>query len=178
MFLATSDIVSLLTSVLPMFLLNGPEIDIKGTSSVICKTVHFVSYVAGGVSFWLLVLLSVERMLLSKFPVTAKAKFTHRNTFRCATCVILMNTVLFSHLPFGMDIQLNNVTDGVRVRRSECDFASVSYATFFETMFSFIVLFVFLIVPMILIIISNTVILVAIYAQRRKMRKVEPSIKN
>lgn len=173
--LSCADMVSLLTSVLQNFLLNGPKLDLVGISTVSCKSLTFISHAAGGFSVWLLVIVSVERMFLSKYPVSAKLKLTRKHACRCAAVFLLLNILLSSHLPFGMDIKTSNETRISLTSQSSCDLSSEAYASFYKSVYTYFLLCFVHFLPVLIIVGANSVTLFTLF-MRRKM--ITPSEQN
>lgn len=172
-FLAFADFCALWTSIFPGFASHGFGKDLRASSQFMCKMTDWIGFTSAGFSIWLLVLLTMERMILTRCPVSSRLKLTRRTAFITAIVCLLILTGLFAHIPFGFEIKLLPTDNSNKtVNQRQCAPVNTKYEEFHNTsllVFSFL----FILVPMILILMSNGVIIVTIIQQRKRFCKVD-----
>lgn len=176
MFLAGADIATLWTSILPNFLLSVLDVNIWSYSQVLCKCISWINHASASFSVWLLVLLTVERVLLTKYPVYSRSKLSRTSSFVASLVLLFVLVILCSHYLFGMTIQYRTVQKGsTNVSVYMCLPSSEEYKQFFSTTWALIVLFVLNVIPVVLVIFGNSLILWTMCIQNRRLSKVNPS---
>lgn len=173
--LAFADTSVLWTAIPPEMLKRGFLTDVYTHSNVLCKMIKWVNHASAGFSAWLLVLLTAERMLLTKSPVFARSKMTRKSSVIAAMCVLIISVGLSSHYLFGVEVRTFQVQNGnISSSTPLCTFASTSFEDFYTEIWPLMVLIVINLFPTILILIGNGVIVATLILQRRKLIKVNP----
>lgn len=170
--LAVADSCTLWFSTFPEILLRGFGRDIKASSQFSCIINNYVAYVAGGYSLWLVVLLTIERMMLTKCPVFSRLHLTRRTALITTLVCLVISVGFFTHIPyrFGIEDIVEDHGNGTIVRRRSC----ISLSTFDTTIWLILIWFLFNLIPMILLVIANGVIIVTIIVQRKRFGAVNP----
>lgn len=171
--LAVSDLTFLWLGMAPRMLLYGYNVDLKVKSVFLCKLVSWLQSSAAGFSMWTVVLLTLERVFLTKFPITAKRRITRKKTIAVVTIVLLINLSLTSHVLFAFGLvsvpqENSSVTHTVTV----CTVASSSLVPFYKSIWPLLLLVVQNSVSFMLIFLGNITIAITIIAQRQKLRKI------
>ena len=165
----------------PRILFQGFDKDVKSESQFVCNITTWLPVTAAGFSIWTIVLMTLERVLLTRWPMSAKAKLTRRNTMIAASVVLGGCVALTSHIPFvaKVDIVTANGTNetGVETIR-RCIYAYGKSENFYKRVWPLIVLVVFNVIPILIILLGNITIILTIIAQRRKMRRINPVAHN
>lgn len=175
-FLAFADMVTLWTTAFPRMLRDGYGIDIRAKAQIICMSLNWINHTSAGLSIWLLVLLTAERMLLAKLPIFARSKLNWKSSLTAAIIVLTVNIGMSSHFPFGRTIKIGQVKrDNVSRFEPICAYRSASYRAFQTKLWSFVVLLALNVLPMILIIVGNNILVVTLLNQRKKFMKINPS---
>ena len=155
-------------------LLQGYDIDVKAVSPFLCKVIIWLPVTCAGYSVWIIVLMTFERVLLTRWPVSAKVKLTRRNTVKIVVVLFAMCVSLTCHFLYVSKLVVNENTDGSNMNKYRCTYTDGPNVEFYTKRWPFIVLFVLNIVPMVLVICGNITIAVSIIIQRKKMAKVNP----
>lgn len=173
--LAVTDVVTLFTAALPGMLQIVFRLYLWGMSEVFCKTIDWISHSAAGYSVWLLVLMTVERVLLTRSPVIARSRLN-----RCTASVVSLIFLIFSvslpaHYMFGYTIkEITIKRDNVSLSIAKCEPASEEFAVFYKTTWPLIILLILNIIPVVIILTANFIMVVTLILQRQKLLKVYP----
>lgn len=173
--LAVSDLTFLWLGMDPRMLLYGYNMDLKAKSVFLCKMVNWLQSSAAGFSMWTVVLLTLERVFLTKFPITAKRRITRNKTIAVVTIVLLLNLSLTSHVLFAfrlVSVKLPQQNRSAAHTVTICTMASSSLVPFYKSIWPVLLLVVQNSVSFMLIFLGNITIAVTIIVQRQKMRKI------
>lgn len=175
--LAVADSLALWTAMSIGVAFNVFGIDLRVTSQVMCKITDWLTFTSGGFSIWLLVLLTIERMMLARFPVFSRSKLTRRSAKLAALACLLVITSLYAHLPFGMELIQTpvDIRSGTVIQES-CVPGSVEYAAFLQIAYWFVILIVFNFAPITIMIIGNGLIIATIFLQRKRFNAIIPEV--
>lgn len=180
LFLAGSDMVFLWFSLLPDTIYNITGIRLENYSKFLCRTRVWVCYTSGPFSVWLLALLTIERVLLTKAPVAYRLKLTPRTSFVASMITLLTLATGNIHCIFGFKYyQTRNEIKtefGDDLLHFPCTFATKPYFLFFRKTWVLMVLLVLNILPGLIIIIGNMCIAVTVYIQKKRIARVQPTI--
>lgn len=175
LFLAITELAVLWIYVVPetIFSITGYQIDYM--SPVSCRIRMWLSLTVGAFSPWILVLLTLERTLLTRFPVFSRNKLTPRNAVIASALCFVIIALVNGHVIFGfrfIDIPaVNNST----VFHPQCSFSSLEYGNFFVNSWSVIFLIIHNLVPATFILIGNFNIAGVILLQRKRLARVNPA---
>lgn len=168
-FLAGADLCTLWTWTFSNIIFQGFGRDIRASSQFSCKIILFVTCTAGGYSMWLIVLLSIERMVLVRFPVFSKSNITRRSALITALACLGLIASPLSYVLFKYELKYNAMnSDNATAQKIICDSPST------EKHFRIILWLFFNLVPIALLLIGNGVIIVTIVVQRRRYCTVNP----
>lgn len=171
--LSFADLMTLWTFPFIRMLRHGFSIDPRNQSDIFCKLIPWLNYSAAGYSVWLLVALTVERMLLTRCPVYARSKLSCRKSLVVAMVLMTITFVLPVYLLFGFKIQSIPVTkSNGTVFQSVCHFTSNSFRNFYKTIRAWIALLALNVIPILIIASGNLVILLTLIQQRKKVKTV------
>jgi hypothetical protein len=172
--LAISDTIVLYTGVLRFYLLYAWHIDILvlGELSIVCKLVNwFLHPFCLYFSSWLLVAISVERMIAVCWPL--KIHRGRCNPIQTSVIVIIglavMAILYTGHLPFGFDL-VNIGTNGTVVL--QCIPTTVQYAYFYEYIWAYMDLVLLCFGPFFILVFANTCIIIKIKYGRKLVSSI------
>lgn len=166
--LAIADLGTLWSAIFISILVHGFGVDLKVHSRVGCKTIDLVGYTAAGYSIWLLVLLTFERVMLTRFPVFSKNNLTRKSALITALVCLTLLISLFTFLPFGLDIK-DIVIGRENVTQRSCVPSNTDYEYFYNHSWPIILFFVFSLIPIPLLLIGNGLIISTLLYRRRKL---------
>lgn len=174
--LSVTDLTTLWTLILPKMLNEGFGKNIRADSEILCQSLHWINHATGGYSVWLLVILTVERAVLTRCPIFARSKLSPRRSFVVAMVLLGITTLLSAHYIFGFKVQMVAApnTNGT-VYRPVCTFSSHGFTIFYKTIWAFTVLFVLNVIPILLVVVGNGTILITLFYQRKKFITVNPT---
>lgn len=180
--LAVSDLIVLWLSLLPETVFSITRFRLDDEWEGFCRLRLWLAYTSGGFSVWMLVLLTIERILLTRAPLYSTGKLTPRNALICSAIVLLIVASLNTHTIYGFRIY-NIVKGGNYMRNASigdddelpCHFVSSEYRHFFEENWSIILFVCFVLLPAFIIIIGNISIFVSVGTYRKRLTKVAPA---
>ncbi|CAF0989810.1 unnamed protein product [Adineta ricciae] len=131
-FASISNIITLLTGLLPRILSIGFSVDASSTSLTWCKSRWFLSYTSAFTSLTCICFASIDRYLVS----CQYMQWHNRNKLKTAKLAILIATsvIMLTHIPFIVFyhiIQVNNSNDNVIYQCSGTNAAWTSYVNYF-----------------------------------------------
>lgn len=182
--LALSDLTVLWTSLLPDTLYSITKFRFVDQSEVICRLQYWVSLTSGGFSVWLLVLLTIERTLVTKAPIFSRKRLTPRLVLITSVIVCILIALINVHLCFGLKIyppiiDFVSDTNGSTVAiltfiEFPCNYVSVDYQNFFEGTWSIFMLVFYTLIPAVIIFIGNVNIGILLITRRKRFFQVHP----
>ena len=154
--LAVSDSLCLWTIVPNNTYRNVFNLDYHEISYVHCKILDWISLSSGFLSTWTIVNLTIERVLLTLYPIKAKTRLTPK-----VSGLVSMVTVLMSQL-VGMPLMFSRTYLGSGLENStnfsSCVFSSKEFKSFYSTTWSFIGMLLMNVLPGAMIITGNALI--------------------
>lgn len=169
-FLAGADMGTLWAGILPNLSVQGFGRDIRVESQFLCSTLDWLGHVAAAYSIWLLVLLTIERMLLTRYPVFSRSNITRRFSLTVAMLCLFFIACICSHYLFGKEIKLlSSENSNATPYDMSCDPINAEFETFYQTVWPLFILFLFNLLPIFLIVAMNAVILISIIRQRKRV---------
>lgn len=174
MCLSVADMATLWTLPIPKMFRIVLDFDVRSYSEVLCRSSHLINNAAGGFSVWLLVILTMERMIMTRLPLHARNKFTSQKSTIIAVGTLITTILLSCHYGFGYKIQITSVdsSNGTTVQLS-CQYLP-RVSKFYKTTWRYAVLIVNIVIPAALIIVGNATILVSLLKQKKMFATVIP----
>ena len=176
LFLAGSDLILLWVTMLRNIMLRGQNVDIKAASVFNCTVHEFIAYSTAIFSVWLLVLVTFERMIFTKFPMFAKFRMTRKYALIMVFITLVTILLSCSHMLFGERL-LDSDSDSAYIRENslptsgsvKCIFKTEEYMIFFQSTWAPMFLFIANVIPFLLLVISNVLIIVTLRLNRRRV---------
>ena len=157
--LSVSDLIILFTGYFTQWLNLMWSIRIREIHDVTCKLHVFLTYVSLHISSWMLVLVTCERAFSVICPHRAKTVCDRRNTIIFIAITTAALLILDGHFLVGL---------GVQDETGFCGFVSDEYKDFITTAWTWIDFFVTFAVPVVFIIVGNTLIITFMKKNERK----------
>ena len=176
-FLAFSDLCVLYTGLLRQWLIYLFEFDVRHVSNAGCKMHIWLLYSSLDFSAWILIAVTLERVISAWCPYSAKTKCSRKYATVLVIVILIFLLVLNSHLLYGMvhKERLDASTNTTVI--SKCVEINNKYGDFFNLTWPWIDLCVFCLIPFSVIVIGNGfIILKVIKSQRKTKARVVPSI--
>lgn len=168
--LAVADLGTLWTWTFNGILVQGFGRNLRASSQFSCKIITYLTSIAGGYSMWLIVLLSIERMVLVRFPVFSRSNITRRSAVVTAVACFGAIAILHSYALFKYELKYIAMNrDNETFHYRFCELPSN------EKTFPMLLVFFFSLIPITLLLIANIVIIVTIVVQRRRFCTVNPA---
>lgn len=184
LFLAVSDLVFIWSNIFRETLYAITEINLVDLNNLFCKSFYFLAFSSGSFSIWLLVLLTIERLLMTRAPVYTYQKLTPRLAVVLCSILLFIIIVLNSHVIYGFTLfdkeslsaafGITNQTEYV-LKYFPCYHSSVDYANFYNTYWTTSVMVLYNVIPMCLIITGNVNIAASIIMRWKRSRKIAPT---
>lgn len=182
--LAISEITFLWSGLLPDTVYSITAFRFEDQAEIICRTRWWWALTSASFSVWVLVLLTLERTLLTKAPVFSRKYLTSKSAAISAFVVFLTIVSVNSHLLFGFTLESKKAE---RIHRNEtgnsvvladlpCDFASTEYKLFYERTWSILVFILYTLLPAIIIISGNVNIALVLMFRIKRQAKIVPAV--
>ena len=176
-FLAFSDLCVLYTGLLRQWLIFLFDYDVRHVSNAGCKLHIWLLYSSLDFSAWILIAVTLERVISAWCPYSAKTKCSRKYATVLVVAILIFLLGLNSHLLYGMvhkeqfDASTNTTVIG------KCVEINNNYGDFFNLAWPWIDLCVFCLIPFSVIVIGNGFILFKVIKSQRKTKaRVVPSI--
>ena len=176
--LTVSDLAVLYTGLLRQWIIYLFEFDVRQVSEIACKIHTWLVYTSVDFSAWLLIAVTLERIIAVWCPYVLKRKCGRQNGSMLITVILISLLGLNSHFLYGM----------VYIRSpggmDKCGYIDENYQTFMDKAWSWIDLCAFCLIPLSFIVVGNCLILLKVADSRHKTRrkyitsKYNTSIKN
>lgn len=176
--LSGADLSFLWWGMVPRMIQQGYHRDIKSESEFLCKMISWAPATSAAYSIWILALMTLERVLLTCWPLAARAKLTRKTSLIAVTTTFFLICLLTIHVPFSAEIKtvMNRGDDGAVLGTEKvCTYASTAGAMFYLQHWPFIVLTVLNLMPMTVVVFGNAAILLTIITGRRNLRRTGPT---
>lgn len=168
--LSVSDLLVLYTGLLRQWIHKTFDVDIRHMGSAGCKIHTWLVYFFLDFSSWILVAVTVERVLLVWFPRKATVKCTKNlaklSLFVIGTCLLLVN----SHILYGRGLDVTN-TNGSSVVDYTCSFISDHYEDFWTSTWPSVDLTIFCGGPFCFLLIGNILIFLKVLLTKRAVKR-------
>lgn len=163
--LTFSDLIVLYTGLLRQWLIYLFSLDVRNINKILCKVHTWLVYSSLDFSSWILIAVTLERVIAVWCPHSAKTK-CNRFSATCLVITILMFVLgLNTHLLYGMTIKISN-----NQMESKCVSVDENYSVFFRSAWTWIDLCVFSLIPFAVILIGNSLILIKLFQRRSKAK--------
>lgn len=179
LFLAGSDTTNLVVSLIADAATAFRLFNLYNQNDVTCKVTEWVLYTSGLLSVWLLVMITIERLIAIRFPFKVRRKMTQK--FAVCACVILLTaSSLFSgHLLIGnrvIEIVQQNMTNNITIveKGKYCSQVPDNYRFFYNNYWGLLIFIFASVVPTVIIITGNVIIAVTVINVRKT---VQPNIR-
>ncbi|XP_060576924.1 FMRFamide receptor-like [Ruditapes philippinarum] len=173
--LAFSDLFVLYTGLLRQWLIHLFEVDVRTISEFGCKLNIWMVYSSLDFSAWILIVVTLERVISAWLPHKAKSLCTKKYAVALLIAVIVFILLLNSHMLYGMVFR-DTTTE---LDDLKCIEINADYRSFFNVIWPWIDLCVFCLIPFTVIVIGNALILFKVLKSQRKVKsRVVPSAQN
>ena len=174
-FLAFSDLLVLYTGLLRQWLKFLFTNDVRHVSEAACKIHIWLVYSSLDFSAWILIAVTLERVISTWCPHSAKTKCSRKYATILLVAILFLCLGLNSHLLFGMVDKVSE--DGKSIKK--CSTVDENYSAFFNLTWPWIDLCVFCLIPFSVIVVGNACILFKVIQSRKKARpRVQPSVRS
>ena len=163
--LTFSDLVVLYTGLLRQWIFHLFEFDIRHLSEAVCKLHIWLVYSSLDFSAWILIAVTLERIIAVWYPYSEKTKCSKLNATALIITILILVLALNAHLLYGM---VNKDTDMAEMR---CVSIDESYSIFFRSVWSWLDLCVFCVIPFSVIVIGNSFILYKLLGRHRRTKR-------
>lgn len=176
--LAFSDLLVLYSGLLRQWIRFLFNEDVRHVSQFGCKLNIWLVYSSLDFSAWILIAVTLERVISAWLPHNAKTVCTRKSAAAFLISIGVFVLVLNSHLLYGMVFKTSyGITGEVELRK--CVEIDDDYAVFFNKTWPWIDLCAFCAIPFTVIVIGNCLILFKVIKSQRKTKsRIVPTIQN
>ena len=179
--LAGSDLLLLIVNVAREWIYSVLDTDLLSLHGLSCKLIVYVGYVTGVLSAWILVAMTAQRAVCVLWPHRASILCSARNSKATAASLTLFIAVLHCHVLYGFDFVIfddststtnntaanfNENTHSTTNTAAVCTLAK-EYTAFYYSIWSWVDLMIFSILPWLCLVVSNNVLLWTLSASVR-----------
>lgn len=175
--LAVSDLLVLYSGLLRQWIIYTFEFDVRHVSEFGCKLNIWLVYSSLDFSAWILIVVTLERVISAWFPHNARTVCTKKSAMAFMISIGVFILVLNSHLMYGMSYEYKTDEFGFEVVARKCVEIDRDYFNFFNKVWPWIDLCAFCAIPFTVIVVGNCLILFkVIKSQRKTNSRVVPTI--
>jgi hypothetical protein len=129
--LAFSDLIVLFAGLLRQWIIYLFDVDIRKLTEVGCKINIWLVYSSLHFSAWILIVLTLERVISAWLPHKARTLFKRKRAIALVNCLGVFILGLNSHLLYGMVFKYSSDDDG-NLQYSQCVEIDENYHAFFS----------------------------------------------
>ena len=156
--LAITDTLVLYTSGISLWLRKAYDINISLFGVPGCKLNTYFNYLFPQISSWLVVAITVERMLCTYYPSKTQLVNNHRTGIKVVATLITFIVLLNSNLLFGFTYIFHDA-----LNQSICDITDANYSEFYLHYWSWIHLTAYALLPFAIIISANVATVLKVF---------------
>ncbi|KAL4227922.1 hypothetical protein ACF0H5_013361 [Mactra antiquata] len=175
--LACSDLSVLYSGLLRQWLIYQFEVDVRKISEFGCKLNILLVYSSLDFSAWILIAVTLERVISAWFPHNARSVCTKKSAVAFLITIGVFLLCLNSHLLYGMTFKYNTTENGSDIVVGKCVEVNPDYYDFFNKQWPWIDLCAFCAIPSTVIVIGNGLILFKVLKSQKKTKaRIVPTI--
>ena len=152
-FLTFSDLCVLYTGLFRQWLIYLINIDIRHLSEAFCKIHTWLVYSSLDFSAWIIISVTLERIIAVWCPYSHNSKCSRQTAFVCIIMLLAFIFGLNAHLLYGMVDKESGIIE------QKCSSIDGSYSNFFRSVWSWMDLCMFCLIPFVVIVFGNSIIL-------------------
>lgn len=172
--LAFTDTLFLYNEPLTHFVKSVNGLDLHSITDGGCKISVFLTFSSFHISAWVLVAVTVERVLSVIFPYKVKRRCTRRNAFVVTVLIVVVISVMDSHTLYGFRILSSNMYNGL----SNCTPGYEEYFMFYKNQWFWIHFIVGFAIPFVSIAVGNTLVIHGLVKMRRRQKWMDKQVQN
>ena len=166
-FLTFSDLCVLYTGLFRQWLIYLINTDIRYLSEAFCKIHTWLVYSSLDFSAWIIISVTLERIIAVWCPYSHNSKCSRQIALICIITLLAFILGLNAHLLYGM------VDKESGIQEQKCSSIDESYSNFFRSVWSWIDLCMFCLIPFVVIVFGNSIILFKLFQRSRTSKKQE-----
>ncbi|XP_060576933.1 C-C chemokine receptor type 1-like [Ruditapes philippinarum] len=166
--LAFSDLIVLYAGLLRQWIIYLFDVDIRKLTEFGCKINIWLVYSSLHFSAWILIVLTMERVISAWLPHKARTLCKRKSAIALVNCLGVFILGLNSHMLYGMVFKYSFDDDG-NLQYAKCVEIDENYDVFFNKTWPWIDFCAFCFIPFSVILIGNALILIKVLASRRKV---------
>lgn len=164
--LAFTDTLFLYNAPLRRVILHVFELEVRSFSNLGCKVSVFLTYASFHISAWILVAVTIERVVSVIWPFKVKRCCTERSAIVVTSAIVALVCVMDSHILYGFSLSPLPIYQGV----GECNPAYEDYSMFYNYQWVWIHFVCGFAVPFCFILIGNTLVIHGLRRMRKRQR--------
>ena len=165
--LAVSDTMCLWTLLPKHTYISIFDLDYLNISYIHCKFTDWFGLSSGSLSTWTVVNLTIERVLLTLYPIKAKTRLTPKVSVVVSMTTVVVSQFLSAPVIFSRTYSGSALENSTNV--SACRFSSREFSSFYRTTWYFIAMLWFNVLPVAMIITGNAIIGTTLLKRRKQI---------
>ena len=164
-FLTFSDLCVLYTGLFRQWLIYLIDIDIRHLSEAFCKIHTWLVYSSLDFSAWIIISVTLERIIAVWCPYSHNSKCSRQTAIVCIIMLLIFVLSLNAHLLYGMVDKASGIIE------QTCSSIDEDYSNFFRSVWSWMDLCMFCLIPFAVIVFGNSIILFKLFQRSRTSNK-------
>ena len=164
-FLTFSDLCVLYTGLFRQWLIYLINTDIRHLSEAFCKIHTWLVYSSLDFSAWIIISVTLERIIAVWCPYSHNSKCSRQTALICIITLLAFILGLNAHLLYGMVDKESGILE------QKCSSIDESYSNFFRSVWSWMDLCMFCLIPFVVIVFGNSIILFKLFQRSRTSNK-------
>ena len=166
-FLTFSDLCVLYTGLFRQWLIYLINTDIRHLSEAFCKIHTWLVYSSLDFSAWIIISVTLERIIAVWCPYSHNSKCSRQTALICIITLLTFILGLNAHLLYGMVDKESGILE------QKCSSIDESYSNFFRSVWSWMDLCMFCLIPFVVIVFGNSIILFKLFPRSRTSKTQE-----
>ena len=177
-FLSITDILVLHTGLLRQWIYHTFDYDIRHSSAIACKIHVWLLYTFLGLSSWIIMALTMERVLATWWPFKIRRICTRTCGIAVVATTVIFLLTVNSHFVYGIVNKTNTDGNGTVVKVEKCVPIHAGYIEFLQKVWTIIDLLIVCLIPFSVILVGNICIIAKLVRRQRRLSSInETSIR-
>ena len=171
-FLAFSDILVLYTGLLRQWIYYTFDYDIRQFSAIACKIHLWLIYTCLDLSAWIIMALTVDRVIATWWPFRARRLCTRTCAIKVVATIVFFLLIVNSHFLYGMANKTHRDNNGTVVDEEKCVPVYEDYLEFLVNVWGIFDLLILCLIPFSVILVGNICIVVKLMKSQRRLTTI------
>ena len=174
-FLAFSDILVLYTGLLRQWIYYTFDYDIRHFNEIVCKIHLWLVYTCLDLSAWIIMALTVDRVIATWWPFRARRLCTRTGAIKVVATIVVFLLIVNSHFLYGVANKTHTGNNGTVIKEEKCVPVYEDYFEFLVNVWMIFDLLKLCLVPFTVILVGNICIVVKLMKSQRRLTNMNES---